>query len=770
MLSWIEPAHEQAVHPFLYFSSQDVHRLREKAKTTHRDIFVRLRTAARRMKAKPSRFLPPTNWSVFARRWNEDHGNNFAALAMYCVLKNTDVQARNVAMQFFNAFVSLPNWRVSASIRDDVPVAHSLVAMATAYDFLFEHLKEDLRIKALAKISDVTKELYERSFKLAWGKQYIQNHVATNYVALFTGALVVEPHIKEAKVWKERANFMLRRTMFLLDQVVDGSMEEGVAYGSYTTRSLTQYIFLAKRHLGTDLTNNIWLREHFWFLYHTILPSFTETVGIADSNQNWFYGPESQLVFLDSHVMRNGYGNWLAKKIRMLRVENSTMEGAFAQRFCTLHTEFIFYNASIPEKEPPNTSTPQLHVFDDWGVVTYGGGSLGKGREKITFLSFKSSVLHGRTINGIVRHKQYDWISGWRNFNPGHEHPDQGSFVFVPYGVPFITEALYGPKYTWLNNALLFGPTTETTCSGPFEGQIGDCGKWLAFKNDAIWFADAEIVAASNTKEIVFISGEFSGWYRSELALSSVYRSIVLLNPGVLLVIDHIEKTWNSSTRYAGAFLHNRHSSFEVQEDQTGDQLASIMLNNKTHLVFWTNAHQGQSTVQSQSNEWGAEVGKRKTHFLNITTNLAERKTRIAYLFVAPGNLATKPKLQGNNIGAKAVVEINGISYTVSISTDFQKSCEFLGYDGIARVDVGNKSPIIFKRRKHLHSSVFGENSCRANVSKMSFIILFIWSIAIVILLLVFIKSARRRVFKCNKRICGPLFIFGMIFMWIFIT
>ena len=163
---------------------------------------------------------------------------------------------------------------------------------------------------------------------------------------------------------------------------------------------------------------------------------------------------------------------WLAKKIRMLRVENSTMEGAFAQRFCTLHTEFIFYNASIPEKEPPNASTPQLHVFDDWGVVTYGGGSLGKGREKITFLSLKSSVLHGRTINGIVRHKQYDWISGWRNFNPGHEHPDQGSFVFVPYGVPFITEALYGPKYTWLNNALLFGPTTERRVLGLLKDKL----------------------------------------------------------------------------------------------------------------------------------------------------------------------------------------------------------------------------------------------------------------------------------------------------------
>ena len=88
------------------------------------------------------------------------------------------------------------------------------------------------------------------------------------------------------------------------------------------------------------------------------------------------------------------------------------------------------------------------------------------------------------------------------------------------YRVPFITEALHGPKYKWLNNALLFGPTTKTTCSEPFEGQIGDCGKWLAFKNNAIWFADAEIVAASNAREIVFTSGKFSGWYGSELGLS----------------------------------------------------------------------------------------------------------------------------------------------------------------------------------------------------------------------------------------------------------
>ena len=767
MLHWIGTSHQHtAVHPFLYFSSRDVDRLRQQALTTHRDIFLRLRQAADEMKKKPSLFLPPRNWSKFASRWNEDHGNNFGALAMYCVLSPSDIQARDVAKQFFDAFVSLPNWRVSASMVDDVPVAHSLVAVATAYDFLYEYLNETIRIKTLEKISKVTKELYERSFKLSWGMQYIQNHVATNYVAFFTSALVIEQYTNNATIWKERAHLMLERTMFLLRQVTDGSMEEGVAYGSYTTRSLTQYVFLAKRHLGRDFTNNIWLREHFWFLYRTILPCFTETVGIADSNSNWFYGPESQLVFLDTYVMRNGYGNWLASKIRKLRLESSSLEESFGHRFSTLHTEFIFYNASIPDTEPPNASTPQLHVFEDWGVVTFGGGVLDKDGQKTTFLSFKSGVLHGRAINNILKHKSYPWITGWRNFNPGHEHPDQGSFVFAPNGVPFITDALYGPKYTWLNNALLFGPTTMPTCSGLFEGQIGECEKWMDFKNDEIWLADAEIVAASKAEEVVFISGEFSGWYRSAMGLSSVYRAVVLLNPGVLLVVDHVETTPESPTRYVGAFFHNRNFPFVLQEDQNGETLASIILNDKRYLILWSNAHQEKSIVQSQSSEQHAEVRTRKTHFLNITTNLHQRRTRLGYLFVAPGNLVTKPKLQGNENGVKAYLEINGVPYVVSISTDFQKNCAFLGFDGIARVEIGNESPIEFGRSK-VHQSFSKKPVCVTYFSKMNVIVLFVWFVAFVALL--FLQRSLRRLLKCNQRICAAFFIGGMILMWILI-
>ena len=93
------------------------------------------------------------------------------------------------------------------------------------------------------------------------------------------------------------------RSLELFNYVVDGSIDEGVAYGTYTTRSLTQYVFFALRHFHLDLTHSPWLKEHFWFLHYTVFSGFRETVGIGDSNRSWYYGPESQLVFLDSYVL-----------------------------------------------------------------------------------------------------------------------------------------------------------------------------------------------------------------------------------------------------------------------------------------------------------------------------------------------------------------------------------------------------------------------------------------------------------------------------------
>ena len=699
------------LHPFLFFDEKDIPVLQERARSTHTEISQRISLASQDMKRKPDYYLPPKEWQQFSSAWNERYGNDLTALAFYCVLNPEDMKARELAVLFMERLDNLPNWRVNASLHDDVPVAHSLTGMATAYDFLYALLNDTQRTRFLKKITDVTKELYERSYnkKLWWGTSYLQNHVATNYMAIFTGALIVARHKDfEGEKWLSRAHLMLSRNLELLQYVVDGSIDEGVAYGTYTSRSLTQYAFLALRHFRVDFTRNHWLKEHVWFLHYTVLPGFRETVGIGDSNRNWFYGPESQLVFLDNYVLRNGLGNWLARQFREHKVQSAPYSQARSHRICMLHTEFLFYNSSIQERAQPNPSLPRLHVFSDWGVVTYGGGldtshsdfrnPWGK---RSTFLSFKCGVLHGRAINSIVRGKRLrSWLKGWKNFNPGHEHPDQGSFVFAPNGVPFITETFYAPKYTWLNNAIVFGPSQNSACFRPFEGQIGECDRWFNFKTMTAWRAEGDVISASSEDDMVFISGEMSGWYREEFGLLSVYRSLVMLTPSVLLVVDHIERKRLSGVSIMSAFFHNVDHPFTVNLNTSRESHATVSIDGLLHKVYWSNLERDQKSF-AHSAKYFSKFKSMGTNYLNITTPLNARYTRTAYLFLGPGDkVDLLPQVvTAHDRGVKLSLRVNGVNYAVSLATKHNKPYarySFLGFGGYCKVEIGDNRTLRF--------------------------------------------------------------------------
>jgi len=94
----------------------------------------------------------------------------------------------------------------------------------------------------------------------------VQNHQTTNILAILTGAVVVGTQRDPVSmIWKQICVNYMEKTLFLLNNVVGGSLDEGVAYGSYTAKSITQYVFLARRHFDIDNTHNHWLRTHFWF-------------------------------------------------------------------------------------------------------------------------------------------------------------------------------------------------------------------------------------------------------------------------------------------------------------------------------------------------------------------------------------------------------------------------------------------------------------------------------------------------------------------------
>ncbi|XP_020896507.1 dermatan-sulfate epimerase-like protein [Exaiptasia diaphana] len=659
----------------LYFSTSDVPSLRAKARLSHSDIFDRIGEAVRYMKRYPNIVVPPSTWIEFSSKWNENFGNNLACLSFYCLLNRRDVEAFKIARRAIVRFTELKNWRCSQNLQDDVPVAHSLVGMATAYDFIGHRFDKRLQNMAKLKIINVTRQLYENSINAWWGNSYIQNHVATNYVALLIGGLVMRDFTEEAEAWVQRAHLMLNRTMFLLGFVKDGSLEEGTSYASYTTRSLTQYVFLVKRHLNINLANNPWLNKHFWFIYRTLLPTFDKTLGIADSSGGWFYGPESQLMFLDSMVMRNGWGNWLAKNIARVRKDRKSLLLARTHRYASLHTEFLFYDHVIGSRPPADM--PMLHVFEDWGVVVYGKAmpsnteiySTGKPQASskqtnsnpLTYLTFKCGVLHGRAINRIVKTKPWSWIDGWPRFNPGHEHPDHGSFTYYPNGVALITDALYGPKYTWLNNVLMFGSTENTF------GQLGEGGKWFKFQDNKVWEAEGTIITAIDQHQKLYIVGEYSKWYSSNLGLHKVFRSLLLLRQDILIVFDVVIRKKSSPTTKVSTFFHNRFFPFQIVVQDSSQAMAELTAeDNNTYCIQWINSDGPPINASSQQARYKAEFGKRKTNFLNITSPLKNRVSIMAY--VMSNGDAKIVSLQNDNRNGILTVDINNVRHAINLS------------------------------------------------------------------------------------------------------
>lgn len=680
------------VHPNLYFDRDEVQVLKKKAVTTHRHIFKVIQNAVTIMLQNPALYLPPVSHEDFAKKWNEIYGNNLPPLALYCLLRPEDTAASQFLIKYMDRMSEYPDWMVSSAPLDEVPVAHSLTGFATAYDFIYTYLDTQRSVRYLEKIRAVTEELYELSKHRGWGKQYLQNHQPTNILAILIGAIVAGEHkYPEIMMWKQLAVNYMEKTMFLLSHIVDGSLDEGVAYGSYSSKSITQYVFLAGRHFGIDNKNNNWLRGHFMFYYATVLPGFQRTVGIADSNYNWFYGPESQLVFLDAFVLRNGSGNWLAQEIRKHRPKDAPMMPSVAQGWATLHTEFVWYDAKLSPKPPVGFGKASMHRFSNWGVVTYGA-ALPYATDN-TFVSFKSGKLGGRAVFDIVHDKPYSWIDGWNNFNPGHEHPDQNSFTFAPNGQVFVAEALYGPKYSYLNNVLVFAPSPTSQCNKPWEGQLGECSKWLKFREEEVGDSAGEVIAASSHEDMLFVSGEAVSAYSSAMKLKSVYRALVLLNSQTLMVFDNVEKQKASPLTSFSAFFHNLDNDLKYVPHRSLGRYNGALMDvwDAYYKMFWLDSQGASPVARIQDVEQDAEFKKRWTQFINVTFSMDTSVSRVVYLMHGPFVKVSDLRfIDDSKNGVRISVTLNDSETTVSIATNYKDigaRHSYLGFAGFAKAE-----------------------------------------------------------------------------------
>ncbi|XP_036624516.1 dermatan-sulfate epimerase isoform X3 [Trichosurus vulpecula] len=361
------------------------------------------------------------------------------------------------------------------------------------------------------------------------------------------------------------------------------------------------------------------------------------------------------------------------------------------------------YEASLGSVPPPDYGTPTLHYFEDWGVVTYGSALPAEINRP--FLSFKSGKLGGRAIYDIVHRNKYkEWIKGWRNFNAGHEHPDQNSFTFAPNGVPFITEALYGPKYTFFNNVLMFSPGVSKSCFSPWEGQVTeDCSsKWSKYKHDLAAHCQGRVVAALEKEGVVFIRGEGVGAYNPQLRLKNLQRNLILLHPQLLLLVDQIHLEEDSPLEAAASFFHNVDVPFE-ETVVDGVHGASIKQRDGIYKMYWMDdtGYSEKATIASVTYPRGYPYNG--TNYVNVTTHLRSPITRVAYLFIGPSVDVQSFNIHGDSQQLDVFIATSDHAYAVYLWTG-----EAAGQTPFAHV-IADRQKILFDQSAVIKSSPVSE-------------------------------------------------------------
>ena len=298
-------------------------------------------------------------------------------------------------------------------------------------------------------------------------------------------------------------------------------------------------------------------------------------------------------------------------------------------------------------------SEAELHYFSDWGVVTYRSGSITDSTS--TFVSFKSGKLHGRAVYDSVHAAGGpDAVrTAWRHFNAGHEHPDQNSFTFSPAGRRLITDGLYGPKLTYLNNVLMLAPGDASACTRPWTGQLGDCDRWLRWTGAEDGRSHGQVVAAQTVHDVVFVAGEAVGAYHDSLLLSSVRRSLVLLKPDLLVVTDDIRLLPGSHVTHVSVFFNNHERPFRsAVHSMFRPPLSGVQMvfDDGLYGVMWTSAAGQSPPADVMLRNYSSSRGLLHTSNVNVTYAMEGRHTRLVHVIYGPQAKPTSLHVVGDTV------------------------------------------------------------------------------------------------------------------------
>jgi Heparinase II/III-like protein/Domain of unknown function (DUF4962) len=528
------------VHPRVYVTDKELAELRERAHTSHREIWQLAINRVRALQADPP--PPPAQ----QRRQQNDVGIAIAEAAFVYKIEG-DKKYLEAARKYMDAAVSYDIWGYASNKPNvDLAAGHLLYGMGWAYDLLYHDLTKEERtryrdklIKQARLLADYFKPKSGRTFA------YSQNHTFIPIAGLGVAAYALYDETPEAVEWAKLSRAFYDRVLATFSQ--DGYYYEGFEYWIFSTPWLVHYLDAHAHATGEDLYDRAGFRLMHQYVAHSMLPSGKYVFDFGDI----FEGPLTRAGLGEDYLRTHPNGRFYTNYNLLFRLAQRFQSGEaqgvaeWLKRFDQVNAEdfwsLVWYDAKL--KPVPIEKQPSWHYFPDHDVF-YWRSDWSK---NATAFAFKCGPPEGHHTEASLQQ-----FPDWR-LSSGHAHPDANSFIIFAGGQYLTGDTGYaGLPMTEHHNTLLIDGKGQAK-----EGLGHDVFADVPYEQlNRIRISEVKV-----EQNQVSVRGDATAAYGSELGLKKFVREFVFKPGSGFTVSDEVE----TATPAVFTFLLHADKRFEKE-------------------------------------------------------------------------------------------------------------------------------------------------------------------------------------------------------------
>src|SRR5436190_8047598 len=508
------------VHPRVYVTDKELAELRERARTTHKELWQRELSHVQALAGDPP--PPPAE----ARRQQNEVAIAIAEAAFIYKIEG-DQKYLNAARKYMDAAVSYDIWGYASNKPNvDLAAGHLLYGMGWAYDLLYHDLTAQERTRYRDKLIKQARLLADY-FKPKSGKTYAysQNHTFIPIAGLGVAAYALFDETPEAPAWASLTRAIYDRVLATYSQ--DGYYYEGFEYWIFSTPWLVHYMDAQAHATGEDLYDRPGFRLMHEYVAHSMLPSGDYIFDFGDV----FEGPLTRAHKGDEYPRTHPQGHFNSNYNLLYRLAQRFQSGEaqgvaeWLKRFGQVNAEdfwsLIWYDAKL--KAVPLERQPAWHYFPDHDVF-YWRSDWSK---EATAFAFKCGPPEGHHTEAMLQQ-----FPDWR-LSSGHAHPDANSFIIFARGEYLTGDTGYaGLPMTEHHNTLLINGKGQAK-----EGDGHDVFAAVPYELlNRIRISDVKVEQGQ-----IKVRGVATAAYGPELGLKKFVREFVYQPGSGFTVSDDVE-------------------------------------------------------------------------------------------------------------------------------------------------------------------------------------------------------------------------------------